>query len=127
VSNAKAEAIQVIVERFRADGRNFLVLSESRGGDTRIDISHESLIRQWPQLREWIDQERTSRDHFLDLVKSARGHKALLQDPDLQLALKWRDEASPTPEWAARYSEREDDFKEAMDYLVRSRNAAAAA
>ncbi len=127
VTGATTAAAKAIVDRFNSDGRCFLVVSDSGNGDLRIDISHESLIRQWGQLREWIDAERVARDHYLDLVRSARGGKALLQDPDLQLALNWRDEFRPSPEWAKRYSRQDGDFEAAMDYLARSRQAAAEA
>ena len=123
VTGAPAEKIREVVERFREDGRNFLVVSGSRDGDSRIDISHESLIRQWKQLRDWIDEERSSRDQFLDLVARARGERALLRDPDLQLAINWRDSVRPGEAWARRYSENEDDFTLAMDYLQASIDA----
>lgn len=126
VCGGKAEVVNAIVERFQSDGRNFLVVSKARDGDRRIDISHESLIRQWPQLRDWIDQERDSRDQYLDLLRSARGKKALLQDPDLQQAFEWRTRSRPSREWAQRYSAGEADFDAAMKYLDDSRQAALA-
>ncbi len=125
VSGASESTVQTIIDRFNSDGRSFLVASDAPNGDIRVDISHESLIRQWAQLRKWIDDERSSRDHYLDLLKRARGGQALLQDPDLQLALKWRDDACPSPEWAIRYSRQDGDYQLAMDYLVRSRDFAA--
>ena len=65
--------------------------------DGVVDISHESLIRQWPRLRDWVDEERESRDHYLELVGRARREAALLRDPDLAVALDWRRQARPTP------------------------------
>lgn len=123
VSGIDKVSVRAIVERFRDDGRNFLVVSDDRDGDARIDISHESLIRQWAQLRVWIDQEGASREQYRDLVKRARGERALLPEADLSLALKWRAETSPTPAWAMRYSEQEDDFSKAIGYLDRSQQA----
>ena len=34
-------------------------------GDSVIDISHESLIRQWGRLRSWVDEEAESRAIYL--------------------------------------------------------------
>lgn len=124
VTGAPEAGVRAIVERFNSDGRNFLVVSNHGNGDARIDISHESLIRQWAQLRDWIDAERSSRDHYLELVNSARNKRALLQEPDLQLALNWREEAQPSLEWARRYSQQDGDYAAAMDYLAQSRDAA---
>ncbi|NND91655.1 MAG: hypothetical protein HKN42_12410 [Granulosicoccus sp.] len=123
VTGATAADIESVIDRFRADGRNFLLVSDSRGGDKRVDISHESLIRQWKKLRDWIDEEGASRDQYLDLVSRARGERALLRNPDLALAVDWLNTASPSAAWAERYSEREDDFSVAMNYLQASRAA----
>jgi len=38
-----------IIERFRSGGRSFLIVTND--DDPRIDISHESLIRQWESAR----------------------------------------------------------------------------
>ena len=76
----------------------------------RVDISHESLIRQWNRLRGWVDDERQARDRYQELVERARkreqGEAALLQDPELRSLSDWRDAVRPTPAWAARYRRR---------------------
>src|SRR4029453_14039638 len=88
VTGQSPQAVQAILERFREGGRNFLVISASADeDDPRVDISHESLIRQWDTLKAWVDEERESRNQFLDLVHRRRGNRALLWDPDLQIAL----------------------------------------
>src|SRR5262249_24599472 len=45
-----------VVEAFRASGRNLLTppANVALTADTIIDISHESLIRQWGTLRDWV-------------------------------------------------------------------------
>ncbi len=69
----KTRAVREILEVFREDHRNFVVLSsEGNEDDPRVDISHESLIRQWDSLRDWVDEERESRDKFLELVERCR-------------------------------------------------------
>ena len=132
VSGLDRPGVERILERFRAGGRHFVVLSPGASPeDPRVDLSHESLIRQWDRLRSWVDEEREWRDAFVELVRGARreaaGKAALLRDPELRIALDWRAAAEPTAAWAARYSRREDDFEVAMRYLERSEQAARAA
>jgi HEAT repeat protein len=129
VAEQPSDVIRAILKRFCEDGRNFLVLSASDDvDDPRIDISHESLIRQWDTLRAWVDEERESRDQLLDLVHRGHGYRlgarALIQEPELQIALDWRAATRPTVDWAKRYCTREDDFDVAIQYLERSRQAA---
>jgi hypothetical protein len=126
VTGQPPQAVRAILERFREGGRNFLVISASADADDqRIDISHESLIRQWDKLKLWVDEERGSRNQFLDLVHGGRGYRlgerALLRDPDLQTALHWRAKYQPTAAWAKRYCTNDDDFDVAMQYLDQSR------
>jgi WD40 repeat protein len=132
VSGLDRQGVEAILERFRGGGRHFVYVSESASeGDARVDISHESLIRQWERLREWVDAERDSRDRFNELVKGARrqaaGRTSLLQEPDLQFQLDWRERRAPNTTWAKRYSRKSDDFETAMDYLERSDQAARSA
>jgi hypothetical protein len=92
--------------------------------ETVIDISHESLMRVWLSLRKWVEEEAESARIYRRLAESARlhseGREGLLQDPALQLTLDWRNRAKPNPAWGERYAA---GFKQAMDFLDRSRDA----
>lgn len=123
VTGASRDDLLAIIDRFKQDGRHFLIVSPGRDDEVRIEISHESLIRQWQPLRQWIDEERISRDHFLDLVSRARRGRALLTEQDLHAAGVWQEEAEPTLAWAKRYSEKDDDFSVAMAFLKDSQDA----
>ena len=98
-----------VIDLFRADGNAFLVPAPPipLEGDTIIDISHESLIRQWDALRQWARAECRSAEFYRHLSQQAShwaaGNASLLGDPDLQLALAWLDRERPTAAWAARY------------------------
>ena len=132
VTGLRRTAVEAILGRFQTNGRSFVFLSkETEQGDRRVDLSHESLIRQWERLRRWVDEERESRDRFIELVRGARleakAEKPLLRDPELQLALDWREASHPTAAWAERYSRRTDDFNVAMEYLDRSKETFGAA
>ena len=64
--------------------------------DTMVDISHESLIRQWPRLRQWADDENDQRRDFAGLLRRARtwarsgaGQRNILLEDDLSWAQRW--------------------------------------
>jgi len=122
---AVAEATPVEVAscaaHFEEQGRAFVTVSS----DDVVDISHESLIRQWPRLRGWVREEADSRDQYRRLANAAgrweRGEAALLRDPELQIASRWWTERRPTEAWAVRY---DPGFASAARYLERSRRAA---
>jgi HEAT repeat protein len=128
VADETPDVIRAILDRFCEDDRNFLAMSASDDpDDPLVDISHESLIRQWDALKGWVDEERESRDQLLHLVGGGRGYRrgerALLQDPELQMALNWWATDRPTAAWAKRYSTRDNDFDVAMHYLEQSSEA----
>jgi WD40 repeat protein len=125
VEATEAEVIAVI-EPFRREGRSFLMppAGSPLDGDSLIDISHESLIRCWGRLHDWVEDESRSARIYRRLAETAAlyllGESQLLQDPELQLALNWRDENHPNEAWARRYH---TDFAAAMDFLEKSREA----
>jgi energy-coupling factor transporter ATP-binding protein EcfA2 len=123
ITEASREKVLAIIERFRSNGRSFLNIgSDKLGGDSIVDISHESLIRQWNRLRDWVDQEAESRTTYLRIADTAVRHKAkkakLWGNPDLQIALDWREKVKPNKGWAARYH---PEFDTAMTFLNKSR------
>jgi len=131
VSGGSRDDVDTIISRFREDGRDFLYVSaDGTPDDPRVDISHESLIRQWNRLRGWVDEERVRRDAYVELADRGRrwagGKAGLLRDPDLAVALAWAKDAKPTPAWAARYSAA-SDFDAVIRFLEESRSEAEAA
>src|SRR5262245_8842388 len=125
ITGADRETILKIINRFTSGGRSFLTLTGD--DDPLIDISHESLIRQWERMSEWVQTEAESREMYLRVADAARtyhkhGQKRglLWSSTQLQLASKWREERGPNPQWAKRY---DSDFWQAMGFLARSRSA----
>jgi len=124
ITGASRGKVLELIERFRSDGRSFLNLGEDKiKDDPMIDISHESLIRQWKTLRDWVDHEAESRTTYLRVADTALRHKAkkakLWGNPDLQIALDWREKVKPNKAWAERYH---PDFDAAMAFLDKSRS-----
>jgi len=116
-----------VIDAFRRDGRTFIMpgwpTPLQRG--TMIDISHESLIRQWQTLREWVQAEARSASLYQRLRQTAQlwpSNAALWRNPDLERALLWEQEESPTAAWAARYGTREE-FARATQFLRASEAA----
>ncbi|MFQ5605257.1 MAG: CHASE2 domain-containing protein [bacterium] len=109
ITGDSLENIHNIISRFCSGNKSFLVLSsQDASGDALVDISHESLIRQWTTLRKWVDEEVDSAQKYQDLAKRAEKHRygeaGLLRDPELQKALEWQHRQNPTKAWAKRYN-----------------------
>jgi hypothetical protein len=109
-----------VLKVFRKPSRSFLMPPEpeSLEPDTPIDISHETLMRVWDRLRLWADEEAESARFYRRLSDTAALYKAqragLWRDPELQLALDWRDRAMPSSAWADMYG---GGFDSAMKFL----------
>jgi tetratricopeptide (TPR) repeat protein/energy-coupling factor transporter ATP-binding protein EcfA2 len=113
-----------VLELFRRAGRSFLMPPADVPLNSRsvVDLSHESLMRQWDRLAAWADRERISAERYVRLSRAAawnaEGSAGLWRDPELELGLQWRSENRPTAAWAARY---DPAFDRAMAFLDRSR------
>ncbi|HUP42145.1 MAG TPA: AAA family ATPase [Thermoanaerobaculia bacterium] len=117
---APAERVVPVVETFRHPGRSFLMppAGTALGPTTILDISHESLMRIWTRLIDWVEEEARAAQIYLRLSRAAaryqEGTAGLLRDPELQLSLNWREETRPTATWGERY---DVAFERAMLYL----------
>ncbi len=112
-----------VVDSFRKTGCTFLMPAGEREITIKsiIDISHESLMRVWRSLRNWVDEEAQSAKIYRRLADTASLYKeqkaGLYRDPDLQIAISWRDENRPNKTWADRYY---PGFEGAMAFLDES-------
>jgi WD40 repeat protein/tetratricopeptide (TPR) repeat protein len=76
-ADASVEEVAEVVEAFRAEGRSLLmpppkVPPEPLRSDTVIDISHESLIRQWKKLEGWTKDEHKAREVGKNVARHAQ-------------------------------------------------------
>ena len=122
-SGADRAVIDDIIRHFKEDGRSFVhTSSEEDPSDPRVDISHESLIRQWARLRNWVDEERESRDRYIELAARAqkwkRDEAGLLSGPELRSYTDWSAREALTPGWARRYVDSADALESARLYLA---------
>jgi WD40 repeat protein len=120
VAGVPPAQVAAVADVFRQPDRSFITPSADviLYPDTVLDISHESLIRQWQRLNAWADQEAEAAETYRRLAQTARlwkrGQAALWSTPDLENALAWKERERPTSTWAARYGE---DFALAMEFL----------
>jgi WD40 repeat protein/energy-coupling factor transporter ATP-binding protein EcfA2 len=123
LADATAREVTDVIDVFRDPGRSFLMppAGEVLGAETVIDISHESLMRVWQRLDTWGNEEARSARTYRRLAEAAALHAAamagLWRNPELQLALAWRDNSHPNETWAARYHA---GFAAAIDFLETS-------
>jgi WD40 repeat protein len=105
---SEADVIEVI-EKFREPGRSLLTpgFGSPIGPKSMVDISHESLMRIWVRLKNWVDDEADAVQMYLRLAEAANmyqvGKAGLWRPPDLQLALNWQVKHKPTLVWGQRY------------------------
>ncbi len=73
VAHRRRDSVLRILNAFRARQCNFLTPSddETLKDDTIIDISHESLIRQWSSLRDWLREEAKSAETYRHIEHTA--------------------------------------------------------
>lgn len=120
IVQCSSEELFEVIEKFRITSRSFITPRENipLGDDSVIDLSHESLMRLWDRLKEWVDDEAAAVQMYLRLSEASsmyqQGKTTLWRPPDLQLAINWREQHKPTLTWAERY---DPAFERAMVYL----------
>lgn len=124
IAGVSAESILRVTAVFCKEGRNFITSSAGNhdlAPNSTLDISHESLIRNWDTLKAWIKTEIKSAADYAWVLQAAERWKAgggLFCGPNLRIALAWKQKAKPSARWAARYP---GDFNLAMRFLEESK------
>jgi WD40 repeat protein len=109
IASVSEEEVIAIVDKFRAPGRSLLTpaYGVNIGSKSMVDISHESLMRIWVRLKNWVDDEADAVQMYTRLAEAASmyqvGKAGLWRPPDLQLALNWQAKHKPTLVWGQRY------------------------
>lgn len=124
LAHGDADGVARVVELFRGNDCNFLQppsripLTET----TIVDLSHESLIRQWSKLAEWTAAQARSADYWQRLAAAAERHAGgegeLLHGLDLAMFAAWWDKEQPSAAWARRNG---GDFERTAGFLAASR------
>jgi len=119
--------ITQIIDVFRKPSRCFLLpgIETKLKPNTLIDISHESLIRQWKRLHQWTEDEANLAELYKRLAKAALRWKnkqgELWHGIDLRQAQSWLKKPEINSDWASRYNTQGAlDFKIALQFLHES-------
>lgn len=124
IADVSENDVAEVIEKFREPGRSLLTPAHGMelGPKSMIDISHESLMRIWIRLKNWVDDEAEAVQMYLRLAEAAAmyqvGKAGLWRPPDLQLALNWQAKHKPTLVWGQRYH---PAFERTMVFLEYSR------
>ncbi len=117
------ELAEVIVT-FRKPGRSFLTPMHGikLNAESVVDISHESLMRIWIRLTNWVDEEAEAVNMYMRLAEAGEmyqiGKAGLWRPPDLQLALNWQVKHKPGLVWGERY---DPAFERTLSFLEYSK------
>jgi WD40 repeat protein/ABC-type oligopeptide transport system ATPase subunit len=137
LANVPWQAVSDIVDRFRTEENKFFSSRDklSSGGylraDDEIDITHESVIRQWNRLKQWADEEAEWAEFYQHWEKAAQhwrdGKGELWRERSLDNLLDWMKkfhalypEEKQLKAWSSRYGQ---DFDLAWKFLENSKEA----
>ena len=124
IADVSENDVAAVIEKFRAPGRSLVTPAHGviLGSKSMVDISHESLMRIWVRLKNWVDDEADAVQMYLRLAEAATqyqvGKAGLWRPPDLQLALNWQAKHRPTLVWGQRYN---PAFERTMIFLEYSK------
>ena len=106
---SQRESVRAVIRIFRGAGNSFLVTPQaSLDEETVVDISHESLIRKWERLKDWVVTESDSVDWYRSAADDCEYYRReqgrTWRDPELKKALEFRADGSWNEAWARRVS-----------------------
>lgn len=124
IAGVSENDVAAVIDKFREPGRSLVTPAHGLplGPKSMVDISHESLMRIWVRLKNWVDDEADAVQMYLRLAEAATqyqvGKAGLWRPPDLQLALNWQAKHRPTLVWGQRYN---PAFERTMIFLEYSK------
>jgi Novel STAND NTPase 1 len=121
------EVVGAVINIYREQGNTFVrpFIEENNDDsaklkpDAVLDITHESLIRNWQRLAKWADKEFEYYEIFLDFEKqlakwlnSGRDKGYLLPIGPLTFFENWEKDCRPNKYWINRYNTATEDSEE---------------
>ena len=118
-----ADTVSGVLNIYREEGNSFIrpfktddPASHKISADTVLDITHESLIRNWNKLNKWANQEFEYYSTYLDFKKqlerwrqSGKSRDFLLPIGPLTYFENWYNQCKPNVGWIRRYAETQED------------------
>jgi WD40 repeat protein/class 3 adenylate cyclase len=87
-------------------------------GERTVEVAHEAIIRHWPTLRAWLDEDREGRLLHRRLTESAQEWETLGRDPG---ALFRGSRLATTGDWATAHDPELNELE--REFLIASRQA----
>lgn len=123
------EVIGGVLNKYREEGNSFIRPFKTGEHDTHkllantvLDITHESLIRNWTKLNKWANQEYEFYSTYLDFKKqldrwkkSGKRSAYLLPIGPLSYFEDWYNTCKPNAGWIKRYSAIQEDVHTATE------------
>jgi energy-coupling factor transporter ATP-binding protein EcfA2 len=134
-SNVTLQEFSSVINIFRTQGNTFInpfifnEEDEALSDQTILDITHESLIRNWDKLKEWAVEEDKSFQTYIDFKKQldrwntnekSRGY--LLPIGPLTHFEEWNSKANINKFWIKKYESQLYTEEIAQDFIENSRN-----
>jgi hypothetical protein len=108
----EAPAVQAVLKRL-ADGRLITTAEDT------VEVAHEALIREWPTLRRWLDEDREGLRIHRHLTEAAQEWQRLEREPgELYRGAR----LATASEWAAGHADQLNPLE--RDFIEASRAAA---
>ena len=121
------EVLEQVIEEFIKGNRCFLrkIDKQELTGSTVIDITHESLIRQWKSFKKWIDDEYNDEQNFIKLkekideIESENGRKTKLENIEVDNALTVIENIEKNNNYKLQQLE---SFNKIKNYIIKRNN-----
>ena len=132
------EVVGAVVNSYREQGNTFVrPFIEENDPDSNIlqpesvlDITHESLIRNWQRLTNWVNKEYEYYEIFLDFEKQLNKWIANKKDNGYLLPIgpltffeKWKEDCRPNKYWINRYNTTSEDTNENLSHSSKTLNS----
>lgn len=123
-AGASEKEVDEVVNHFRDADTSFIMppINTALNPDIILDISHESLMRNWARLNEWLTEEMKYKALYRQLNERRQLHEddneEWLRGTLLRELLDWRMSYANTATWATRYQRLPGDVNDAEWHLA---------
>lgn len=101
------EQVSAVVNEL-TDARLLTATADAATGESLVDISHEALIRAWPRVRQWLDEDRAGQRVLRRITEASQEWERLGRDDGLLYRGARLAEAS---EWRETHDEMLNDLE----------------
>lgn len=124
---AKAELLKLAdpsqIEQLLAQlASSRLIATGREGEETFVEVSHEALIREWPALRQWLEENREELALGRRLAQAAEEWESLKRDRG---ALLQGARLAQAEDWLGRHQDANDSLRAYVQTSVDARNESA--